>query len=604
MSDTYLGAIPRAESLPPAQSRPRAWIRWLKRTLLLFALLWIASEGISLAMQHTRLRRVLTAQIEAAFGRPVEVGSYDFSLWDGPALEANSVTVGEDPRFGQEYFLRAESMTVRLRWASLLRGHVRLGTLSLNRPSLNLVRDAGGDWNLAEWLPQPSGSLPAKVPVGPSLPFSPLRFGRIEVDGGRINFKNGDDKLPLAFVGVTGAVETDAPGRWRMNLDATPWRAAVVVQQAGTIHLSGDLGGTSSRLRPAALDISWTDASISDVLRLAGRDDAGIRGALAMAVNARTNDRDAGWAIQGRAELRQVHRWDLALRPDSPSVNLIARTNWNPSASGIELTDVTLEAPHSSAHASGWIRWNAEGTPASKKVSPVQFTLSSLLDVGDLLPWLRAFHPGVAEGVSVLGRAEVHAQFQADAVRWPLRLVSATVSSDGVDFAAANLRRPAHLGPLQFRYDRGLVSLLPVSLAFGSPGSALQFESSAKLGRRATNAMCISGNVSDVRDVLAAAAAMGWNVAAGWDISGPVRADLLWQGGLYPWQAPPVGFINWGAGPGVAGLRAPFLNQPIGDINATTEWTPGARHITIESAQAFGARWSGTLDSRDPAGNW
>ena len=497
-------------------------------------------------MQHTRLRRVLTAQIEAAFGRPVEVGSYDFSLWDGPALEANSVTVGEDPRFGQEYFLRAESMTVRLRWASLLRGHVRLGTLSLNRPSLNLVRDAGGDWNLAEWLPQPSGSLPAKVPVGPSLPFSPLRFGRIEVDGGRINFKNGDDKLPLAFVGVTGAVETDAPGRWRMNLDATPWRAAVVVQQAGTIHLSGDLGGTSSRLRPAALDISWTDASISDVLRLAGRDDAGIRGALAMAVNARTNDRDAGWAIQGRAELRQVHRWDLALRPDSPSVNLIARTNWNPSASGIELTDVTLEAPHSSAHASGWIRWNAEGTPASEKVSPVQFTLSSLLDVGDLLPWLRAFHPGVAEGVSVLGRAEVHAQFQADAVRWPLRLVSATVSSDGVDFAAANLRRPAHLGPLQFRYDRGLVSLLPVSLAFGSPGSALQFESSVKPGRPAANTMRISGSVSDVRDVLATAAALGWNVAAGWDISGPARADLRWQGDPYPWKAPPVGIHQLG----------------------------------------------------------
>jgi hypothetical protein len=604
MSDTYLEAIPRAASLPPAQSRPRAWIRWLKRALLLFVFLWIASEGISLAMQHTRLRRVLTAQIEAAFGRPVEVGSYDFSLWNGPALEANSVTVGEDPRFGQEYFLRAESMTVRLRWASLLRGHVRLGTLSLNRPSLNLVRDAGGDWNLAEWLPQPSGSLPAKVMVGPSLPFSPLQFGRIEVDGGRINFKNGDDKLPLAFVGVTGAVETDAPGRWRMNLDAIPWRAAVVVQQAGTIHLSGDLGGTSSRLRPAALDVSWTDASISDVLRLAGRNDLGIRGALAMAISARTRDQGNGWAIQGRAELRQVHRWDLALRPDSPSVNLIARTNWNHSAPGIELTDVTLEAPHSSAHASGWIRWNGAGSLASEKSPPVQFTLSSLLDIGDLLPWLRAFHPGVAESTSVRGRAEVRAQVQADVTRWPLRLVNASVSSNGIDFSGANLLRTAHLGPLQFRYDRGLVSLLPVSLAFGSPGSALQFESSAKLGRRATNAMRISGSVSDVRDVLAAAAAMGWNVAAGWDISGPVRADLLWQGGLYPWQAPPVGFINWGAGPGVAGLRAPFLNQPIGDINATTEWTPGARHITLASAQAFGARWSGTLDRRDPAGNW
>jgi AsmA-like C-terminal region len=51
-------------------------------------------------------------------------------------------------------------------------------------------------------------------------------------------------------------------------------------------------------------------------------------------------------------------------------------------------------------------------------------------------------------------------------------------------------------------------------------------------------------------------------------------------------------------------LRAPFLNQPIGDINATTEWTPAVRRITLQSAQAFGARWSGALESRDPVGDW
>ena len=140
---------------------------------------------ISLAIQHTRLRRILTARIEAAFGRPVEVGSYDFSLWSGPALEANSVTVGEDPRFGHEYFLRAESMTVRLRGQSLLRGRIDLGTLSLTRPSLNLVRNSAGEWNLAEWLPQPAGNPSfSEVPVGPSLPSSAVRFRRIEVDGG------------------------------------------------------------------------------------------------------------------------------------------------------------------------------------------------------------------------------------------------------------------------------------------------------------------------------------------------------------------------------------------------------------------------------------
>ena len=190
-----------------------------------------------------------------------------------------------------------------------------------------------GDWNLAQWLPQPAGNPAYRVPVGPSLPSAAVRFRRIDVDGGRVNFKNGDEKLPLAFVGVKGTLETDQPGRWIMNLDATPWRAAIVVQQAGTIHISGDLGGTSSRLRPAALDISWTDASISDVLRLAGGNDAGIRGALALAISARTREQDDGWAIQGRAELQQVHRWDLALRPDTPSVNLTARTIWHPARS-------------------------------------------------------------------------------------------------------------------------------------------------------------------------------------------------------------------------------------------------------------------------------
>src|ERR1700733_1037784 len=138
MSDTYLETIPRAEPLQPATPRLRILSRTLKWIFLLIVLSWIAAECASLAIQHTRLRRELTARIEASFGRPVEVGSYDFSFWGGPTLEAQSVTVAEDPRFGPEYFLRAESMTVGLRWQSLLRGRIDLGTLSLIRPSLNL----------------------------------------------------------------------------------------------------------------------------------------------------------------------------------------------------------------------------------------------------------------------------------------------------------------------------------------------------------------------------------------------------------------------------------------------------------------------------------
>jgi uncharacterized protein involved in outer membrane biogenesis len=619
MSDTYPEVISRVRTLPPVESRPRTWIRLLKWALFLIVILWIASEAVSLTIQHTRLRTFFTARIEAAFGRPVDVGSYHFSLWDGPALEANSVTVGEDARFGHEYFLRAESMTVRLRWASLLRGHIELGTLSLTRPSLNLVRNAAGDWNLTEWLPQPAGNPSFRVPVGPSLPSSAVRFRRIEVDGGRINFKNGDEKLPLAFVGVKGAVETDRPGRWTMNLDATPWRAAVIVQQAGTIHLSGDLGGTSSRLRPAALDISWTNASISDVLRLAGGNDFGIRGALALAVSARTREQDDAWTIQGRAQLQQVHRWDLALRPDTPSVNLIAQTNWHPTAPEIEFTDVALEAPHSSAHASGRIRWNRGGSFATEKNPPVEFTLSSLLDASDLLPWLRAFHPGVADSVSVRGRAELHADIRADATGWPLRVANATVSSAGLDFLGADPRRLAHLGPLQVHYDHGQISILPISLSWGPAAGpsdgVFRLDTPAKPALGVISAWHIAGSTGQARDLIAGAAALGWNLSRGWDLTGPFACDLLWQEPPYPWTvagvSQPIGWVEFGGsgaipvtGPGGDSLRTPFLNRPVDQIKARAEWKPGSRHIALASAQAFGARWSGTFDRRDPPGEW
>lgn len=601
MSQIITEAISRDEALAP-RSQARASIRWIKRVVLLLILLWIASEGASLAIQHTRLRRTLTAYLQSAFGRPVEVGSYDFSVLDGFALEANSVTVGEDLRFGQEYFLRADSITLRLRWASLLRGRVEFGTVSLQKPSLNLVRNSAGEWNLAQWLPRPAVA-PTRIPVGPAFPSSSLRFGRVEVEGGRINFKDGDEKLPFALLDVKGTAETDRPGRWRVNFEVQPWRAALVMQQTGTIRLSGDFGGTSSRLLPATLDINWSDASLSDVLRLAKGDDDGVRGLFALQANAHTDETGA-WVLNTRAQIQRIRRWDLVERPDSPSLAVNARIDWTPAAPFFEITQASLDAPHSHASVKGRWYWRREAPSARTAIIPVQVAYADAdLDTADLLASLRAFHPGVADNVAVRGFVHAHTAL----LQWPPRIISADVSSRGAELSAPNLRHPARLGELQIRYDKGATTLAPVALSFGSPDDALRFESAPPKGRSAAGAPVahLTANVSDVHDVLAAAGALGWNLAKGWDVSGPARADLRWQGNEYPWRASPVGFINWGAGPGVATVRVPFLNLPIGNINATSEWKPGSRHTTITSAEAFGAHWTGALDrAASDDGGW
>jgi hypothetical protein len=607
VSDTYSETVVRSQPLAWAPALGRRWSRWPKWIVLLLVCLWLADAGLSLLIQHSSLKNKLTAHLEAAVGRPVGVGRYRITVWKGLTLEAQSVTVGEDPRFGREYFLRADLVSVRPRWQSLLRGRFELGALSLTRPSLTVVRGSSGDWNLAEWLPKPSPSPVQNGAFGGPRPVpSALHFRRIEVDGGRINFKRADEKLPFAFVGVVGTVDTESPGLWRIDLRAIPWRAAVLIQQAGTIHVAGHVGGTSSRLLPAALDLSWADASVSDVLRLARSYDYGVRGSLGLSIAARTEG-DA-WTLEGRAQVRQLHRWDLALRSDNPSVNLIAKMKLYPEASGLQVTEAAIEGPRSNARAYGSVVWSRPAKLAAADSRPARLQIrSTRIDLRDVLAWVRAFHSDVAGDISLQGVAAVDLSFSG----WPPHLAEAVVTSPGVDLNGARLRVPVSLGRVGFQFDRNRMSLLPTTVAFGPRSrpadGAFRIDMSSGAGSDSPASLRIAGGITQVRDLIATASKLGWNLSHGWELGGPFRCDLRWHGTQIPWQTQPVGSIELGGADGdldAASLRAPFLNQPVARIHALAEWKPGARHITLSSAEAFGGRWRGTVDRRDSDREW
>jgi AsmA-like protein len=625
VSNTLTDVALQAEPLEPPRARSVPWKRWLKRLLFLVLLLWVADYAFSLLIQHSRLRTVLTHRLESVFGRPVEVGSYSFSLWHGPALEARSLEVGEDVRFGREYFLRAESLTVRLRWQSLFAGRLELGTLSLSHPSLNLVRNPDGDWNLAEWLPRPTlqGGQTAAAPRASALAGkSWLRLERIEVDSGRINFKRGDDKLPFALASVNGYLEPDGPGRWQMDLEAIPSRAAVIVQQAGLLHLAGHLGGMSSRLRPAALDFSWQGASISDVLRLTRNSDYGVRGTLALAINAQTVGDN--WTLDGRAEMRQLHRWDLALRTDNPAVNLIAKAKLDLGGSRLDVLEARLDAPHSNAHAVGSVDWSRWGSPeftdtfgeragdkagdqtgAPVGIQPgaqLQFT-SSEIALDDALAWIRAFRSGVATDISLQGSAKGAASFSG----WPPQLSDGVLEVSGAELNGPRLRVPVRLNGTEIRYDSRGIHFSPASIIFGGPGApqgVVAIDSPVAPARKGYSNLRIAGHLAQVRDILGGASAFGWNISRGWDVAGPVGFEFVWMGARYPWQAQVKGNVVWGDDARGISLHAPFLNLPVEEIRARADITSSSRHIVLTSAKGFGARWTGTFDRRVPDGEW
>ena len=138
-------------------ARIRAYAKWIVATVVVLLLLQM---GLPFVMQTRRMRAYLLAHLERSFGRPVQAHGFSMHILPFPRVDVEGVTIEENPFFGHEYFLRADRLTASVRWLGLLRGHFDFGTISLSRPSLILVRNELGRWNLEDWLPP---AVPTRV---------------------------------------------------------------------------------------------------------------------------------------------------------------------------------------------------------------------------------------------------------------------------------------------------------------------------------------------------------------------------------------------------------------------------------------------------------
>ena len=613
---------------------------WVRRGLWMVLTLVVAIAGLSGLVRTSAARRFLTARLEVAFGRPVEVSDFALTFLGMPRIEANGITVGEDARFGYEYFLRAERLSISIRWRALILGRLEFGTLSFTRPSLNLVRLADGRWNLESWLPPLIAAPP--VPRPPGLPAPAPRFRRIEVDGGRINLMRGTEKHPFALVGVSGSVEQQSAGSWSLDLEAQPVRAGVTLQEPGTLRLRGRIGGTSARLQPADLLFTWQEVSLADVLRLSRGSDSGVRGRLAMQLTVRSlelpEDRlrvgAARWALEGSARIEKVHRWDLPERPANPALNLSVLAALRPGDSVLEVFESAIESPRSRVQLVGKVSW-------TRGIEPDFRLTSNAISMPDLLEWYRAFQPNVADDLAVDGTARLDLQ----ASGWPVHVRQGRLMSTSSTLRTALLPAQVGIGRLAVRANGGMLELEPVSIDLpippAAPGPAspssktatskkqslrkntplpgfmrwrssqsdtLRVEGSLQLPREYSSGngsqseawrfkLQLAGQTSRVQDVLALAAALGRPLESGWSAEGKAELKVGWQGNLRPWSAVASGTMDL---QGVQ-LRSVVTNQPVSIRAARIELGPGGSKLVLKDVRAFGAEWKGNIFARSSA---
>src|SRR5262245_15315751 len=131
---------------------------------ILVAVLIVGIAAAWLFFDVNHYRGLIQTQLEQQLGRKATLGTMRLGLFPLRFQVAEPV-IAEDPRFGSTPFLRAENLAIQVSLSSLIRGAVKVQSIELRRPSVELVKNKEGVWNFSTLSPA-SGSAPSSSAGG------------------------------------------------------------------------------------------------------------------------------------------------------------------------------------------------------------------------------------------------------------------------------------------------------------------------------------------------------------------------------------------------------------------------------------------------------
>ncbi|MGB9406851.1 MAG: AsmA family protein, partial [Terracidiphilus sp.] len=263
------------ETEPRQRKRKRLWLALAALVALLAFLIVPPFLSVS------RYKGRITQLISASLGRPVRLSSVEVRLLPRPGFLLTNLIVEEDPAYGAEPVLQANTVTASIRLLSLWRGRLEIDTISVDEASLNLVRTSAGRWNIDSLLHAATAQVQSAA--GNTGPGKPVKLPYLKATNSRINIKNGAEKLPFSLLNAEVSLWLQSPGEWRVRLRGQPVRTDLSLLQAdtGTVRLEANLRQAAQlRQMPVHLDLEWREAQLGQLTRLLLGSDAGWRGDL------------------------------------------------------------------------------------------------------------------------------------------------------------------------------------------------------------------------------------------------------------------------------------------------------------------------------------
>lgn len=566
----------------PRKSQTKYW--------MLFAVLLLLAAALILPplINMNRYQRRIANAISNGLGRPVHLSAVTLRLLPRPGLELSDFIVEEDPAFGMEPTLRAPSVDASIRLSSLWRGRLEIGRISFDQPSLNLVRNSEGRWNIGTVLLQAS-RIP-NAPTAQKRASSAPRFPYIEASNARVNFKIGNEKKPFSFLNADFSMWLANPDEWRLRVEAQPVRTDLdlgladtgLVRIEGSLHRASGLGEM-----PVDLQAEWSSVPMGQMTRLLLGQDTGWRGNLR--INADIKGDVFNPSFKTRLRIADIHRQEFSPL-DSVNVDATCQAAYRHTSHSLE--DLTCLWPIDAGHLllTGAIADLDHPQPALNlqvQNVPAAFGLSVL----------RLLRNGFASTTQVSGTIQGHFNYEktsSEKLSGEATLNNLTIRSAGMD---APLIVPAlHLvapePPLITRHKTKLRSPAPVAPSLHFDGVNLSLGGTTPLiatgdFARSGFSLHLDGNASLER-LLPIAANFGFlqGTSAALSPQGSVALNLNVHG---PWL-PQSTTIDRPALPAItegtlrlqnASYQASFLPEPVTITSALatfssthTTWNP------------------------------
>jgi hypothetical protein len=286
-----------------------------------------------------KLRSRIAASIGNALGRRVGLDNVRLRLLPQPGFDLEGLVIYDDPAFSAEPMIRAQEVSAAIRFRSLLRGRLEIATLSATEPSINLVRNNQGRWNLASLLER-NAQIPV-APTGKSSSEHRFAFPYLEASNARLNFKIGQTKKSFALMDADLALWQDSENSWGSRIKAQPVRTDFHLTDTGVLQINAAWQRAASlSSTPMQISVQWQKGQLGQITTLLSGKDRGWRGGVNLV--AKLSGTPEALRIESQTVVEDFRRYDIV---DRENVRLATGCSGVYDAITSKLNDLLCQAP-------------------------------------------------------------------------------------------------------------------------------------------------------------------------------------------------------------------------------------------------------------------